>query len=276
MASSRVWSPSRTADHIKCPVFAKVRREVEPIADWAPNLLLGTALGAGLTAYYRGMRDGSLDPDAIEEVSLTTLRSGYPEEGSEVWALEGLEKMLLRVLEKALEEQVVYTGDTIVLVDEPVGSGGRPDLVVKQRNGKWNVLDFKFSLKVEGQFAARNLAAYETDDQFWQYGWEVQQMYGGEVEWLRVLLMTGVPKAMVWPHRWQVTPQKMAFWLEGAEQAWEDMEAIEEGTRPRAPRWQSCQGGRYGRCPYFGWCHEPETRALFYRELPQRISSSLE
>lgn len=270
----KVYSPTRTSDWVRCPVFARLRRSVEPVADWTPNLTLGRAVTDGLAKHYRALRDGSpLSPEQVEEWAMSILEEGYEE--NDTWALAGLQKIVSNLLEKALEETVIAQGDTILLVDESTG-GGRPDLVLKQRNGKLTVTDFKVTLKLEQQYVGKTLSQYETDDQFWQYAWEVGQMYGTPVEWLRVHLLPALPKARSLLHPWRVDPERLQFWLAGAEQAWKDMEEQEEGRRPEAPRWASCNGSRWGKCLYLAWCHEPATRAMFYRDLPPRIKSSLD
>jgi len=67
-------------------------------------------------------------------------------------------------------------------------------------------------------------------------------------------------------HPWEITPERLTFWLQGAEQNWKDMEEERVGTRPVVPNWSNCMG-KYGRCPFHGWCHEPQQRELFYRRV---------
>lgn len=269
-----VYSPTRTADWLRCPVYARLRRTVEPVGDWTPNMTLGRAIGDGLVMHYRALRDGTPLPFAeVEAWAMTILEEGYPEDGSETWTLPSLQKMVSRVLAKACEDPVVAPGDTILLVDESTG-GGRPDLVLRQRHGGLTITDFKFTLKLEQTYLGRTLSQYETDDQFWQYAWEAGAMFGAPVEWCRVQLMWALPRATTHLHPWRVTPDRLAFWLSGAEQWWKDMEAQELGERPEVPKWASCNGSRFGRCAFLAWCHEPETRALFYRELPPKLPSS--
>jgi hypothetical protein len=271
-----IFAPTRMKNWVRCPLYAKLLKEVEPIADWKPNMLLGRAMDAGLTHVYRtifSLPEGRpvYSEDLHEQglqLALETLREGYHE--NETWPIEGLEKIVERTYEAALKEHVMDAGPMIA-VDESLGVG-RPDIIQRSKDGSHLlVTDRKFTLKLEVTYLAKTLSEYEVDDQFWQYAWEAQQRWGIPVKWLRVHLLIGTPKPKSVLHPWPVDQDRLAFWLSGAEQNWRDMQEEQEGKRPVVPKWANCMG-KYGRCPFHGWCHEPQQRELFYRPVEPKNS----
>lgn len=272
MSDQRVYPPTRMKNWVRCPLYASLLKRVEPISEWKPNMLLGRSLDAGLTLYYREQMPTGEGPRAIYsqdletrayEAMMATVREGYQE--NEMWSLEALEKILDRTFSAALQETVLSVGPMIA-VDESLGVG-RPDIIQRSKDGSHLIVtDRKFTLKLEQHYLAKTLAEYEVDDQFWHYAWEAEQRWGIPVKWLRVHLLIGTPKAKSVLHPWTVKREQMELWLPGAEQTWKDMQEEEEGRRPLVGKFANCMG-KYGRCPYHGWCHEPQQRPLFYRDV---------
>lgn len=265
----KIYAPTRMKNWVRCPLYASLLKRVEPIGEWKPNLLLGRAMDAGLTHYYRGLMPqdvpvytANLESEGYEQ-AMATLKEGYQE--NEMWSLEALEKIVDRTYSAALAEPVLSVGPMIA-VDESLGVG-RPDIIQRAKDGKSLIItDRKFTLKLEQHYVAKTLAEYEVDDQFWHYAWEAEQRWGLPVSWLRVHLLIGTPKAKSILHPWSVKREQMDLWLPGAEQTWRDMQDEEEGRRPLVAKFANCMG-KYGRCPYHGWCHEPAQRPLFYRDV---------
>jgi hypothetical protein len=274
----RIYAPTRMKNWVRCPLYASLLKQVEPVKDWTPNLLLGRAMDAGLTFYYvqtANLGSGPSYPGDREaeglRLALETLREGY--EDNELWPIEGLEKIVQRAYAAALGEAGVLSVGPMIAVDESLGVG-RPDIIQKSRDGSHLIVtDRKFTLKLEQHYLAKTLAEYEVDDQFWHYAWEAEQRWGIPVKWLRVHLLVGTPKARSILHPWQVKDGTIAFWLKGAEQNWKDMQEEEEGKREIVPKFANCMG-KYGRCPFHGYCHEPQQRELFYRPVEPRTLPS--
>lgn len=265
--SGAVFAPTRMKDWVRCPRYAKLRREVEPISDWTPNMLLGRSLDAGLVLVYREVMAGQpLNADLHTrglEMALVTLQEGYQD--NETWPIEGLEKMVSRVYAESFKDDLLAAG-SLISVDTSLGVG-RPDFVQRSRDGKSLIVtDRKFTLKLEAHYLAKTLAEYEVDDQFWHYAWEAEQMWGLPVTWLRVHLLIGTPKPKSILHPWPVTRDRLyGLWLPSAEQTWKDMQEEREGKRPVVGKWANCMG-KFGRCPFHTFCHEnPAQRALYYR-----------
>ena len=132
---------------------------------------------------------------------------------------------------------------------------GKPDLVYRHPAGRVRVVDLKVAFTLDSRYVQSRLSAYETDHQLWQYGWEVGEIYGEPVERAEVQQIILTPKAQSIVHPVLFTPERMAFWLRGAEALWAGMfKEQEEGAAP-VPRWSSCHG-KFGRCPYYEWDHE--------------------
>ena len=268
-----IYAPTRMKNWVRCPLYAQLVKTTEPIKEWTPNMLLGRSLDAGLTHVYRTLFDPETRDKPIYDLhdqglklALATLHEGYRE--NENWPEEGLVKLVSRTYEAALKEDVLTAGPMIA-VDESLGVG-RPDMVQRSRDGSHLIVtDRKFTLKLEAYYLAKTLSEYEVDDQFWHYAWEAEQRWGLPVYWLRVHLLIGTPRAKSVLHPWPVTPKRLKFWLTGAEQNWKDMDEEKEGKRPVVPKWANCMG-KYGRCPFHGWCHEPQQRELFYRPVEEK------
>lgn len=254
---SRVYSPSETETWLTCPVYRQFRRNWRPIAvEWNPARLLGVAVQAGLSHYLRGgggrgehLRPG--DEAAVEEAVVRTLTEGFEDQAT--YTLEGLVKLALRGVQTALDVDL-FARHTVLMVDEPLGHS-RPDVVSRHETEGLGVTDFKVSRDVPERYRVARLSSYETDDQFWHYAWEVGETLGEPVKWVRPVLIILAPKATVLQTSVRVTPERLAFWLSGAEQHWRDMQGEDEGTRPAVPRWLSCQSGKYGPCEAYDFCH---------------------
>lgn len=274
----RVFSPSATDDWVRCPVFAQLRKQKEPLVDqWEPNLLMGKALNESMSYYWNWYRRahtapvtiGEGDSGAAAEAALKAgvriLYAGYVE--NDKWPVAGLEKMLTRCLEACLNEDTTSAG-VIISVDQPLGVG-RPDLIQVNRDNRLVITDLKFTLRLNPDYQLKRLTEYETDNQWFHYDWEAQQHFGYPPEWNRVLLVVGSPKPRVVLHPWRVDEEKVKFWLSGAEQNWRDMELEKMGVRPVAPKTQSCMG-KFGRCPFYGWCWDRDAMGQFYKDVEPR------
>lgn len=213
-------------------------------------MLLGAAIGDGLSESYRHWGDS--DPLAVGLVTaLERLETGFVE--TEEWTLAGLTKLVTRGHLAAVVEDIPGTG-TIIRVDESLGVG-RPDLICRDAHGQLWITDTKVSLTIDPRYRASRLAEFETDHQLWHYAWEAEQFYGERVVMVGVHQIILSPKTISTRFDFPVTPERLAFWLKGAEQAWRDRAEEEAGQRPVVPRFSSCWG-KYGRCEYLEACHQ--------------------
>ena len=275
----RVYSPSETGDWLTCPVWRQFRKpsvlpelgEVEPHTweprevEWDPARLLGIAVQKGVNVWLQGQKAKQpTSADGVCDVVDAALTRGF-QEGPK-WTLLGLRKLALRGVEAVLEKDL-FGRHAILMVDEPL-SQSRPDVVSRHETEGLGVTDFKVSQQVSERYRAQRLSSYETDDQFWHYAWEVGETLGEPVKWFRPVVVILTPKAQVLTDTIRVTPERLAFWLAGAEQHWRDMTGEDRGERPVVPRWPACQSGRFGVCKAYDFCHhferDPRQATVYY------------
>ena len=269
MLPLRTYSPSQTADWLQCPVLRQFKRSWTPReVEWSPAILLGNAVQAGLNVYLtkqRGPWEPTDDVDALAEAVVTgVIEDGYVEQSTHT--VVGLVKLSLRGVQ-ALLKKGLFERHQILMIDEPLGHS-RPDVVSRHETEGLGVSDVKVSRTIDDRVRPKRMSEYSTDDQFWHYSWEVGATLGEPVKWARAVQVILAPRPEVLVNRWEVDPDRLAFWLVGAEQHWRDMQAEDEGTRVVAPRWPNCQGGKYGVCRFYDACHvlnrDPDRMRVFY------------
>ena len=266
-----IYSPSSTEDFIRCPVYHRLTRTWEPRgAEWTPYMLLGRAIGDGMSAYYRNLKQGSHAHDPLT-VALWVLEEGYVEQ--ETWTLEGLHKHVQKGLQEAINTTPVR--GLILMVDEPLGSFSRPDVVFRHPSTGLTVVDTKVKFKLDSRYVGSTLGDYETWWQRFHYAWEVGELLQEPVEWIGAHLIALNPKVRGMYHPIEVSEARVRFWLRQAEPVWERMEvAITKPLTELEPNWNSCRT-RYGLCPFFDACHrldlDTDRMAIVYQ--PKRCES---
>ena len=240
-----VFAPTDVKDWDRCPMYRQLKKEGRKPRDekWTPNMLLGTAIHAGLAGLYAGL----LNPVTLLDMALD---SGYIE--NDEWPKLALSKLAKRGLNAAIELEVMR-GGVFIVADASIGYC-RPDLVFR-RDGHLYVVDWKVSLKLDHRYEAARLAEFDTDHQMWHNAWEVGEYLSEPVAKVIVAQVVLTPRCHASTFEIVITPERLAFWLRGAKRLWEDMEAERVGVRPLAPRFSSCHG-KYGACSYVPWCHE--------------------
>ena len=258
-----VFAPTDTQDWDRCPVYRKLNREEWRPRDqvWTPNLLLGIAIGDGLSEAYRHWSDPN--PESFgRPVAFKALEDGYVENPEDT--LPGLVRLVGRGLEAAIKEDAPR-GRAIVRVDVSLGVC-RPDLIVRGPSGL-STINTKVSRQVRPDYRGVRLAEYETSGQLWHEAWEAQQFFGEPVVSRGVLQVVLSPRLGATLMEWPVTSEGMAFWLSEAEATWALMDQERRGERPVTPRHASCHG-KFGRCVFLDACHEfrldPERMAAYY------------
>lgn len=263
MESKPVFAPTNTKDWDRCPVYHKLKREGWVPRDqmWTPNLLLGIAIGDGLSEAYRHWSDPN--PGAFgEPTALKALEEGYVENSEDT--IVGLARLVTRGLAAAIEEDAPR-GRVIVRVDVSLGVC-RPDLIVRGPSGL-STINTKVSRQIRPDYRGVRLAEWETDFQPWHEAWETEQFFGEPVVSRGVLQVVLSPRVEATLMEWPVTPEGMAFWLSEAEATWGLMDQERRGERPVVPRHASCNG-KFGRCIFMEACHEfrlkPERMLAYY------------
>ena len=268
---SKVYSPSQTSDWLQCPLLRRFKRhstlpgEGEPHkwepreVEWNPARLLGIVTQVGYNWVLRGAAD-----DVVENHVVDTLQEGFVEQPR--YTLGGLTKIVLRGLEVLIAANL-FDRHKILDLDEPL-TYSRPDFVSRHDTQGLGVTDLKVALRVDERYRAKRLSEYETDDQFWHYAWELGEHLGELVKWFRPVQLILTPRAVVLQDTITVTPERLNFWLSGAQQHWADMQGEDEGSRPVVPRWPNCRGGKYGVCGFYDACHnlnrDPKEMLMYY------------
>ena len=276
LSSFRTYSPSQTADFLACPVLRQFKRLWTPrVVEWSPAMLLGNAVQAGINVYLnkqRGPWEPTDDPDTLAEATVTgVLEDGYVEQSTHTVA--GLVKLALRGVQALLDKGLFDRHEILMLDDGEFLGHSRPDVVSRHDTEGLGITDFKVSRSIDDRIRPKRMSEYTTDDQLWHYSWETQETLGEPVKWARVVQVILAPRSDVLVNRWDVDPDRLAFWLTGAEQHWRDMQAEDEGTRMVAPRWPNCRGGKYGVCDFYDACHvlgrDPDKMVVFYERKVQ-------
>lgn len=247
-------SPTSTTDWQRCPLYYTLKREWAPRGGlWTPNKLLGTAIGDGLSALYRG-------DDDPEEVVRRVLAEGFVPNDDHT--LESLTRLSLRGYQRAAGDRLHETGE-VLMVDEPLPSRARPDLVQRVPGQGLVVTDTKVSLK--GGF--RYVTEYTYSHQLYHYAWEVAEVLGEPVTWCKIHLINLTPLDTML-HPVEIRPAQLALWLEGAKRTWAAM----ANDAPTA-QFSGCVN-KYGRCEFLDACHvigtEPDSMEALYERIPPR------
>ncbi len=139
------------------------------------------------------------------------------------------------------------------------GHPGICDLITINETGL-TVTDYKTKLRMEAQYADRELRETQRSWQLLQYAWFVELKYGVPVTQIRKLLVTFGPTLKVWLVSYPLTSSQLSSWYRQAVRVWESMDTMEHDDLERA--WQneqSCE--RYGwiyRCGFYHRCWEGE------------------
>lgn len=223
------------------------------------SLLVGTALHAGMAAYWRG------HPDA----ALPALEAGWPQGGSE-FSLEGtallLEKMVQATIAWCKKE---LEGAIPLLIEHSLGpDGATPDLVIRNR-GQVEVIDWKSHMEVKPDRIPYRLQDPDHSHQFQDYIWRVSEYLNEPVRLFRAVHIIGLPRLIVRETTFVPSEAQQAEWLRQARRKWHLMAMMkvdpalvyrnEGGCKPYGadypcPMWTAC------------WeCHgQPGAIAQFY------------
>ena len=251
-------SPTATADHLRCPMYAHLRREGwTPHGEvWTPNKLLGSAVGDALSCLYRGGQR----PEPEETLRRVILEGYQP---NDTWSRDALIKLAQKGYERASHD-ALHTQGEVLMVDEPLPSRARPDLVQRIPGQGIVVTDTKVTLRG----GEERLSEYFTSHQLFHYAWEVGEVLQEPVAWVRVHYVMLTPRCETLLHPVEVTPLRLAYWLKGAQRAWRGMA---EQSEP-APDFTACYG-KFGRCEYLDACHvlhlDPDAMEAIYDKLPR-------
>ena len=239
------FRPTETKDWSRCPAlwwYKHVEGWESPLAIWSPEMSMGTALHAGMAAYWLGL------PDPVTH-AVNTLTDLWPDDAPEEYVkdthLELIQRVggqLVRYLQREMESA------TPLMVEQPLGEDGHttPDVVVRE-HGKVGVIDLKYHHKVAPEYIHYRFEHIDRDHQFNDYPWRVADKLGEPVAWFRKLGVIGQPKIVVRSEEFGITPEREAAWLQSARGKWHQMDLMkksgpiavyqrQEGCRPYGER----------------------------------------
>jgi hypothetical protein len=218
--------------------------------------LIGTAIHAGLAAYWRG-RGGHTDETPQQALGLAW-ELGWPASAQSELNREELESQALKVLDATLKwvRSNMVEGIVPILVEQPLGADGHttPDLVTREPIGLV-VTDWKYSHFVQPESIHYRLEGVERTHQFLHYAWAVGEYLNEPVTLFRKVVIIGGPKIQIRTADFQPSPAALEQWLTGARQIWQDMAQVRQGTRVATMNPNGCKmyGDKWP-CPMFEGC----------------------
>ena len=254
-----IFRPSERRDWQQCPMRRALRwglaipgKAVIPRPlQWTPWVAVGMAIHAGLATVYRGGQETEGQEKARE-----VLEREYVENPD--WSLSALGKLVGKAIKAALEVNMLSWGTPLVVDPDhdkphPVLGACHPDLILETPPGDVIIVDIKTTEKLNTAWEFRRLRALETDDQWWQYAWHVQEFMRKPVQVTNGLvahLIVLTPTVRSFTHAWDCEHHVLARWAEQAIRDWVEMEKERLGMVPPTWRLAGCET-KYGPCPYY-------------------------
>lgn len=267
----RVYSPTTTEKWLRCPAFRAYDSHLHALDnDWSPAMVMGSAIGQGLAAYYEDVQARPKNTDAAhrralsERFALQELERGYVT--NDDWSLDALRKLVSKGLAKALTLDVLegglakVAGTEIAVYDEC-----RLDLLTSTPTGM-TVTDWKVKFNLEKKWEDKTLREYDNSWQLLHYAWRVSEHYQCPVNTqIGMIVLQPTVRAVLYPV--PTPPERIANWLQSAKTVWAQMEREERGEAvPFMRHNDACW--RYGQCQFFALCHvfggNTEAAAMFY------------
>ena len=237
--------PSETQDYIRCPRYwywKHVEGWEPPASAWTPDRLMGSAVHAGLAAWWRGAQPftgATADMARVFDLN-------WPFDAPMEYSREGLETQALKVLDAVLKWISREMPDAQpLMVEQALGEDGHttPDLVTREQ-GQLVITDWKTSWNVPADRVQYRLQGAYRDHQFLHYCWAVGQHLGEPVGLFRKVVIVGSPKILVRDVTFTPSPEAIEYWLTGARQMWEDMREMRARATEAVATVQSVQDSR--------------------------------
>ena len=250
--------PSAVTDWLRCPRlwWYKEQGWEAPPSAWSPERLMGTAVHAGIAAYWRGV-----NPRTQTSFTLT---ASWPDDAPPEYDMDVLEAQALTVLDAVLHwimEHMPERDTLPVMVEQPLGADGHttPDLVTReQADIKADMLvvtDWKVSMSLPADRLLARLEGIERTWQFLHYCWAVGEHLQEPVRMFRKVVIAAGPKILVREATFQPTAPMLAAWLKDAEAKWGLMHQMQAGTLYPWRQETGCfMYGPKWRCPMYDAC----------------------
>ena len=271
--------PSETTDFIRCPrlwLYKHVEGWEPPASVWTPERLVGSAIHAGIAAYWFNQTDRIVPMPPPAECLTNVLHQGWPPDAPLEFSQEALESHALKVLDKVL----TWIGKEMpdaepLMVEQPLGVDGHttPDLVTREPGGLI-VTDWKYTHVLDSDRIRYRLEGLERTHQFLHYAWAVGQEMSAPVSVFRKVVIVGNPRIVIRAGTFTPEPAALEQWLVSARQMWEDMTEMRAGRKVAYQREAGCfMYGPKWPCPMYEacWtCHgDREKMKMFYTGSPR-------
>ena len=250
--------PSEVTDWVRCNKLWEYKHLEgwrAPDSAWEPWQLMGSAVHAGLAAYWDAKMGRPTVPPKDEVTGEFAL--SWPPTAPPEFSREGLESLALKVLDKVLAWIMVNMPDAQpVMVEQSLGADGHttPDLVTRESIGLV-VTDWKTSANLPADKMVYRLQEIDRTWQFLHYCWAVGEHLQEPVRMFRKVVIAMGPKILVRSAEFMPTPEMIAAWHRDAEVTWDLMNKMRNGTVYPWRNENGClkYGARY-RCQYYEAC----------------------
>jgi len=240
-----VYPPYQLDDFQRCPLYWDLtkRWKVRATKAWTAQVI-GNAVAQGLESY---LTEGTADDAHV--LAQKFVVENYPALADR--SLKGVVELTRQGVELGINTQ--FSFKQILSVEQSYGRT-RPDLVAYDYDGALAVWDHKVKVELDDRFYQKEIAKYETSNQFYEYAWIVGTKLGEAVErvYAHIIILGPSPRTVL--HPVTMTPEHVRHWLHGASRDWHRMKAIEEEEAEAESRYTGCQTN-YGPCSMYEGCH---------------------
>jgi PD-(D/E)XK nuclease superfamily len=274
----KVYSPSQTVTHLRCPMLNSLSREGWRSRDQGKSLLaqiVGKAIAAGLGIYngYRkqlehtGRQIDSLTPEERQEIAKLSLAGGFSMLTTELDTMQAVGYVLAPECDPFFKSMQDRIGKSIVqyIAADPIAAAMRiidverslgpkygdcrPDLVVQERDD-YIVVDYKSTSDFKQYYHESNLSKYANSFQLNQYTWASGETYGHVIPKYAICMIYTQP-VKIFYQEFAVKPEALTLWHQTAQSTWSVMEQIELGMRPPMAAEHE---DRFGKCQMYDAC----------------------
>ena len=250
------FGPTQTQDHLICPTLRRFNRTWEPTGPWAPHMMVGSAVHAGLAHLFMWpdqMGMAMVKANAVIDVDF---------QDNEIWTKPVLEALIVKGLTKCQATVKEILEREVLVATEQLIDGGRVDLVTRTDNYAepyLKVTDHKVSLKKDPKYIQSNFDDNEISHQLIDYAWRVQNYYKQPVKEVSIHQVVLSPTVKSLTRTWPITSEAIEQYGDMVPQWWEQMTEHDEVQFNRLPmNLTQCinhKGYRGIKCPAFAACH---------------------
>ena len=280
----KVYSPSQTAEWMRCPMMRALRKEGW-VSKWGAKrdlaASIGQAFAAGVAVYNNfrlGASGGNGMPPrganaariALSDSSLQVAKAVMAQrleemeklgfvltssEEDEVY-LASMDKRLTKALTQYIQEDPLPDDWQIVDVEGSLGEAAgnsRPDLVIRNAQGLY-VVDYKTKVQLLARYEHKTKQDYANSHQMLHYGHFGGLHYGEDLAGYYIGLIVFEPRFRCELLPYPYNSETLRTWAATTPAAWEAMEREDKGESK--PWMSNNHQDNFGQCPYYKACFE--------------------